>query len=108
MDPTLAYPFTVISIFGVINAFNMLDGMDGLLAALVILTLSLFHLFTATQPGFVSLTIPHLSVPFWFPTLTSPHSYRKPFWAMQGVNYLGLWWYAYRLQPQHRWGNQTN
>ena len=57
MDPTLAYPFTVISIFGVINAFNMLDGMDGLLAALVILTLSLFHLFTATQPGFVSLAI---------------------------------------------------
>ena len=57
LSPTMAYPFTVIAIFGVINAFNMLDGMDGLLASLVILTLSLFHLFTASQPGFVSLAI---------------------------------------------------
>ena len=57
LDPALAYPFTVISIFGVMNAFYMMDGIDGLLASLVILTLVLFHLFTATQPGFVSLAI---------------------------------------------------
>ena len=35
LGPSLAYPFTVIAIFGIINAFNMLDGMDGLLASLV-------------------------------------------------------------------------
>ena len=57
LQPSIAHMFTVISIFGVINAFNMLDGMDGLLASLVIVTLVLFHLFTATQPGSVSLTI---------------------------------------------------
>ena len=45
LDPALAYPFTVIAIFGVINAHNMLDGMDGLLASLVVTTLVLFHLF---------------------------------------------------------------
>ena len=27
-----AYPFTMVAIFGIINAFNMLDGIDGLLA----------------------------------------------------------------------------
>ena len=57
MGPSLSYAFTVVAIFGIINAFNMLDGMDGLLASLVITTLVLFHLFTASQPGFVSLAI---------------------------------------------------
>ena len=57
LDPTFAYPFTIIAIFGIINAFNMLDGMDGLLGSLVITTLIMFHLFTGTAPGFVSLAI---------------------------------------------------
>ena len=43
LDPSIANPFTVIAIFGTINAFDMLDGIDGLLASLAITTLVLFH-----------------------------------------------------------------
>lgn len=52
-----AYLFTTIAIFGVINAFNMLDGLDGLLSCLVITTVVLFHAVTGTQPGFISLAV---------------------------------------------------
>ena len=55
MSPTFSYVFTIIAIFGVMNAFNMLDGIDGLLASLVITTIIGFHLFTATNLGLVSL-----------------------------------------------------
>ena len=53
----IAYPFTMVAIFGIINAFNMLDGIDGLLATLVIATLVTFHLFTELPPGLVTLFI---------------------------------------------------
>ena len=57
MPPAVSYAFTVIAIFGLMNAFNMLDGIDGLLASLVITTILGFHLFTATAPGLISLFI---------------------------------------------------
>ena len=57
MPPSFSYVFTVVAIFGLMNAFNMLDGMDGLLASLVITTIIGFHLFTATQPSLISLFI---------------------------------------------------
>ena len=57
MPPTVSYIFTVVAMFGLMNAFNMLDGIDGLLASLVITTVVGFHLFTATKPGLMSLFI---------------------------------------------------
>lgn len=57
MTSTVSYPFTVIAIFGIINAFNMLDGIDGLLGTLVLATLVIFHVITGTVPGFVSLAV---------------------------------------------------
>lgn len=57
MPPVISYIFTVIAMFGLMNAFNMLDGIDGLLASLVITAIFGFHLFTATTPGFISLFI---------------------------------------------------
>lgn len=57
MPPAVSYAFTVVAIFGLMNAFNMLDGIDGLLASLVITTIIGFHLFTATAPGLISLFI---------------------------------------------------
>ena len=57
MPPTVSYIFTVVAMFGLMNAFNMLDGIDGLLASLVITTIVGFHLFTGTKPGLVSLFI---------------------------------------------------
>ena len=57
MPPTISYIFTVVAMFGLMNAFNMLDGIDGLLASLVITTIVGFHLFTTTKPGLMSLFI---------------------------------------------------
>ena len=90
MEPALAYPFTVISIFGVINAFNMLDGMDGLLATLVILTIALFHLFTATQPGFVSLAIAASLLAFLVSNLNFSPLRPKTFLGDAGSKLLGF------------------
>lgn len=57
MPPTISYIFTVVAMFGLMNAFNMLDGIDGLLSSLVITTIVGFHLFTATKPGLISIFI---------------------------------------------------
>jgi UDP-GlcNAc:undecaprenyl-phosphate GlcNAc-1-phosphate transferase len=57
MPDWLAYPFTVIAIFGIINAYNMLDGIDGLLSVMVLITIFAFHVFTERPPGAVSLTL---------------------------------------------------
>ncbi len=53
----LTYPFTIACIFGVINAYNMLDGMDGLLSINVLITIFAFHLFTGVEPGLLTLTV---------------------------------------------------
>ena len=90
MGPSLAYPFTVIAIFGIINAFNMMDGMDGLLASLVIITLALFHLFTATQPGFVSLAIGAALLAFLVSNLKLSPVVPKTFLGDAGSKLLGF------------------
>jgi len=90
LPPELAYPFTVIAIFGIINAFNMLDGMDGLLASLVLTTLITFHLFTETRPGFVSLFIGASLLAFLVSNLKlSPHI-PKTFLGDAGSKLLGF------------------
>ncbi|MEZ5567928.1 MAG: MraY family glycosyltransferase [Halioglobus sp.] len=53
----LSYPFTVLIIFVVINAYNMLDGMDGLLGMIVLVTIFAFHLFSGLPPGLVTIVI---------------------------------------------------
>lgn len=57
MPDWVGYPFTVIAIFGIINAYNMLDGIDGLLSVMVLITIFAFHLFTGLQPGLITLTV---------------------------------------------------
>lgn len=57
MPDWIAYPFTIIAIFGVINAYNMLDGIDGLLSVMVLITIFAFHVFSALEPGLISLTL---------------------------------------------------
>ena len=90
MNPALAYPFTVVAIFGVINAFNMLDGMDGLLASLVIPTLVMFHLFTGTQPGFVSLAVGASLLAFLVSNLNLSPIIPKTFLGDAGSKLLGF------------------
>ncbi|WP_435219067.1 hypothetical protein [Luminiphilus sp. nBUS_07] len=90
INPILAYPFTVIAIFGIINAFNMLDGMDGLLGSLVITTLVMFHLFTGTAPGFVSLAIGAALLAFLVSNLGLSPIIPKTFLGDAGSKLLGF------------------
>jgi len=90
LPPAIAYPFTVIAIFGIINAFNMLDGMDGLLASLVLTTLAMFHLFTETVPGFVSLFIGASLLAFLVSNLKLSPIIPKAFLGDAGSKLLGF------------------
>jgi len=90
LPPAVAYPFTVIAIFGIVNAFNMLDGIDGLLASLVVTTLLTFHFFTETAPGFVSLFIGSSLVAFLVSNLKLSPFIPKTFLGDAGSKLLGF------------------
>ena len=85
-----AYPFTIVAIFGIINAFNMLDGIDGLLATLVIATLVTFHLFTELPPGLVTLFIGSSLVAFLVSNLKLTPFMPKTFLGDAGSRLLGF------------------
>ena len=90
LPPSIAYPFTLIAIFGAINAFNMLDGIDGLLASLVLVTLLTFHFFTATSPGFLSLFISASLAAFLVSNLALTPIIPKTFLGDAGSKLLGF------------------
>jgi UDP-GlcNAc:undecaprenyl-phosphate GlcNAc-1-phosphate transferase len=60
----LSYPFTALVIFLVINAYNMLDGMDGLLGVIVLITIFAFHLFSGLPPGLITIVVSAALVAF--------------------------------------------
>ena len=86
----IAYPFTVVCIFGVINAFNMLDGLDGALGVMVLITLLAFHLFTAIEPGFISVFICFSLVAFLVSNLGLAPMVPKSFLGDAGSKLLGF------------------
>jgi UDP-GlcNAc:undecaprenyl-phosphate GlcNAc-1-phosphate transferase len=90
LNPLLAYPFTIIAIFGIMNAFNMLDGMDGLLGSLVITTLIMFHMATGTAPGVVSLAIGAALLAFLVSNLSLSPIIPKTFLGDAGSKLLGF------------------
>lgn len=90
MPPTVSYVFTVVAIFGLINAFNMLDGIDGLLATLVISTILCFHFLTATSPGPISIYILSALVAFLISNLRLSPSVPKSFLGDAGSKLLGF------------------
>ncbi len=90
LTPTIAYPFTIVAIFGIINAFNMLDGMDGLLGSLVLGALVTLHLFTGIAPGFVSLFIGASLVAFLVSNLKLSPLIPKVFLGDAGSKLLGF------------------
>ncbi len=86
----LAYPFTVICIFGIVNAFNMLDGMDGLLAIIVLITMLAFHLFTGIPPGLITLTVSAALAAFLISNLGLAPFIPKTFLGDAGSKLLGF------------------
>ena len=76
MSAGISYAFTIIAIFGLVNAFNMLDGVDGLLSALVLTIFSAFHIITGTpvtvtaaflSASVLAFLISNMSVTRWIP-----------------------------------------
>lgn len=90
LNPFFAYPFTMVAIFGIINSFNMLDGIDGLLASLVIATLVTFHLFTELPPGLVTLFISSSLIAFLISNLKLSRLIPKTFLGDAGSRLLGF------------------
>lgn len=90
MPATVSYIFTVVAIFGLINAFNMLDGIDGLLSSLVITTIVGFHLFTATKPDLISLFILSSLSAFLISNLSASPIIPKCFLGDAGSKLLGF------------------
>lgn len=85
-----AYAFTAISIFGIINAFNMLDGLDGLAASLVLLALIMFHFFTETPPDTASVVFGASLMGFLVSNLQLTYAIPKTFLGDAGSKLLGL------------------
>lgn len=85
-----AYIFTVIAIVGVVNAFNMLDGMDGLLASLVLSTLLSFHVLTGTQLSFAVSYIGAALLAFLISNLRLAPYIPKTFLGDAGSRLLGF------------------
>ena len=90
MPPTVSYVFTVVAIFGLMNAFNMLDGIDGLLSSLAFTTIVGFHLFTATKPGLLSLFVLASLAAFLISNLKMSHLIPKCFLGDAGSKLLGF------------------
>ena len=90
MPPPVSYGFTIIAIFGVMNAFNMLDGIDGLLASLVVATLIAFHLFATITPDLISLFIMSSLTAFLISNLGLSPLVPKTFLGDAGSKLLGF------------------
>jgi UDP-GlcNAc:undecaprenyl-phosphate GlcNAc-1-phosphate transferase len=90
MPDWVAYPFTVVAIFGVVNAYNMLDGIDGLLSVMVIITILAFHVFTGLEPGLVTLSITASLAAFLVSNLSLSPYIPKTFLGDAGSKLLGF------------------
>lgn len=90
----VSYPFTVIIVLGIINAFNMIDGIDGLLGSVTLGTLfSLVILFNLpaheTELTICSLFIAAL-IPYLLNNLSLPPFRQKIFMGDSGSMLIGL------------------
>ncbi|MFK7830552.1 MAG: MraY family glycosyltransferase [Congregibacter sp.] len=90
MPVWIAYPFTIIAIFGIVNAYNMLDGIDGLLSVMVLITVFAFHVFSGLQPGFVALTVSGSLAAFLVSNLRLSPYIPKTFLGDAGSKLLGF------------------
>ena len=105
MGPTMSYIFTVIAIFGLLNAFNMLDGVDGLLASITILNTIFFHLITGVDFTLVGLYILSCIGAFLISNIGITPMVPKLFSATRAVNLSGSLPFVSSL-PQRQEGSE--
>lgn len=85
-----AYPFTVIAFFGVINAFNMLDGLDGQVAALTLCSLVGLWLTANAPPTLLTVVIFGATLAFLLSNLAMVPGLPKTFLGDAGSKLLGF------------------
>jgi len=86
----VAYPFLVIAFFGIINAYNMLDGMDGLLSFNMLITLAAFCVLAGVTPGPAIIIIAGALLAFLLSNLALFPGIPKTFLGDAGSKFLGL------------------
>ncbi len=86
----LAYPFTVLAFFGVINAFNMLDGLDGQVAALTLCSLTGMTLISGVGPSELTVVIFGATLAFLISNLAMIKGLPKTFLGDTGSKLLGF------------------
>ncbi|GIX30235.1 MAG: undecaprenyl-phosphate alpha-N-acetylglucosaminyl 1-phosphate transferase [Porticoccaceae bacterium] len=104
----LAYPFTLVAVFGILNAINMIDGLDGL-AGSVVLAALLVLLALADHPPSLTLLGPALAgalAAFLTANLRLVSALPRVFLGDGGSKLLGfalVWWLIAATQdPAHR------
>ena len=88
LNRIIAQMITIFFIVAIINSINFIDGIDGLAISIVILFLSLFEIFSATQSDFFYLSIITISslVPLYYFNFSKK---KKVFLGDSGSLFLG-------------------
>ena len=88
LNRIIAQMITIFFIVAIINSINFIDGIDGLAISIIILFLSLFEIFSATQSDFFYLSIRTISsvVPLYYFNFSKK---KKVFLGDSGSLFLG-------------------
>jgi undecaprenyl-phosphate alpha-N-acetylglucosaminyl 1-phosphatetransferase len=91
---TVAFLFTVVAVLGLVNAFNLIDGLDGLAAGLAIISLAGVGLGALVSGhGSHALTVVVLIAPiaaFWLANMGALGAHLKTFLGDSGATLLGF------------------
>ncbi len=90
LHPVVGYPLGVVLVVGVINAYNMFDGLDGLAASLTLCTLVAFRMVSDHPPGLLGMTYAGALVAFLAANLQLIPRVPKVFLGDAGSKLLGF------------------
>ena len=86
----LSYAFTVVVIVATLNAFNMIDGLDGLLASIILFIFLGYRLISDHSPGLLGMTFAGALTAFLASNLNLIPRFPKTFLGDAGSKLLGL------------------
>ena len=89
LNPVFSYAFTVIAIFGIINAFNMLDGLDGLVPSIVLVSLIGIKLITPGPPALLGCSFVGAALAFLASNMQLIPTLPKTFLGDSGSKLIG-------------------
>lgn len=90
LPPQLSYTFTIVVIVGTLNALNMIDGLDGLLASLILCMFLGYRLISDHPPGLLGMTYAGALTAFLASNLNLMPRFPKTFLGDAGSKLLGL------------------